>query len=96
MFCLNVSIAWCLWGLDLCISYPGTETTGSYKFLCKNWESNPGPLEEQTVLLSSELVSIASLLFSLRQGFSVALAVLELTFVDQAGLDLRHPPASIF
>jgi hypothetical protein len=28
-----------------------------------------------------------------RQGFSVALAVLELT-VDQAGLELRNPPAS--
>ena len=32
----------------------------------------------------------------LRQGFSVALAVLELTLysVDQAGLELRNPPAS--
>ena len=33
-------------------------------------------------------------LFCLRQGLCVALAVLELNCVDQAGLELRNPTAS--
>ena len=33
---------------------PGTEVTDSGELPCGYWESNPGPLEEQTVLLTTE------------------------------------------
>ena len=52
-------------------------------------------LHSQITISISELLRVTSTLFVCfsRQGFSVALEVLEL-FVDQAGLELRDLPAS--
>ena len=35
---------------------PRIEVTGYWELPCRNWESNPGPLEEQPVLLTTELL----------------------------------------
>lgn len=41
----------------MCMSVPleaGTVLTGGYEMPCGCWESNPGPLQEQGVILSVE------------------------------------------
>jgi hypothetical protein len=66
---------------------------------CECWELNSGPLEELLVLLTAEVslqpLWVCFVLFVLfcffKTGFlCVALAVLELTLLDQAGLELRN------
>ena len=36
------------------VRFPRTGVTGSCKLLCGRWELNPGPLEEQPMLFTSE------------------------------------------
>lgn len=43
------------------IEYFGTGVTASCEPLCRCWESNPGPLQEQSALLTSVLSSFQSL-----------------------------------
>ena len=52
MFCLPV----CLYTTSKeGIRSPRTGVTDSYELLCGCWELNPGPLEEQLVILTIEL-----------------------------------------
>jgi hypothetical protein len=58
-------------------------------------------MEAISIVATSNVVDLGPffvclfVLFFFKTGFlCVALAVLELTFVDQAGLELRNPPAS--
>ena len=45
--------AWCLWWPEEGIGSPGTGVTDSCELPCGCWELNPGPLEEQSVLLTT-------------------------------------------
>lgn len=45
--------AWCLCGLEEGTGFPGTGVTG-WELPCGCWISNPGPLQEQPVLLYTE------------------------------------------
>lgn len=47
-------LAWCPWSQDEHVGYPGTILTEDCRLTCGYWESNPGPLKEQPVILTSE------------------------------------------
>ena len=70
---------------------PATGSSDSCELPYGCWELNPGPLEEQSVLLTTEPSLQPHFFFFLRQGFSVALEpVLELTSIDQVSLELTN------
>ena len=46
---------WCLCRSEEGIGFPGTGVADGCEPLCGCWESNLGPLEEQQVLLTTEL-----------------------------------------
>ena len=46
--------AWYLRTPELTVRYPGAGGTDGFELLCSCWESNPDPLEEQSMLLTTE------------------------------------------
>lgn len=56
----------CLWRLEKGVGAPGTEVTDGCKLPCRCWVSNPGPLEQQPVLVNAE----SYLQFTMHQNFT--------------------------
>jgi hypothetical protein len=56
-FCLHVChmCAWCLWRLEEGTRTPETGVTEGCKLPWRSWESNLGSLQEQQVLLTTEI-----------------------------------------
>lgn len=68
--CAPSVCAWCLWGSEYSTRFPGTGVTGSCELLCECWELNPGPVEEQPVLLTISPVACLVVLLSIYFFFS--------------------------
>lgn len=49
-----VCVTKCLWKLERALGAPGTGVIESCEQLCRYWELNLGPLQEQLVLLTTE------------------------------------------
>lgn len=56
--------AWFPWRSEETLEYPGTGVTHSYEPPCGCWESNPGPLQEQQVLLTAEQLLLSYYIYS--------------------------------
>ena len=86
------------WSLEEDSGYPETEVTDGCKPPCGCWELNLGNLEEQPVFLTMEL-PFQTFFFSFlvfRHRVSLCSPDYPRTHsVDQAGLELRDPPASV-
>lgn len=48
-------LAWCPWSQEELVGYPGTIVTEDCKLTYGYWESNPDPLKEQPVILTTEI-----------------------------------------
>ena len=74
---------WCPWN----IRCPGTRVRDGSELLCRCWESNPRPLEEQPVLLTIGHISLALYFYLLGDPSLTVLSNLAL-------LDSSSVPAS--
>ena len=52
--CLSTTLMQCWQRPDERVGSPGTGAINGYGLSCVCWESNPGPLEDQSVLLPAE------------------------------------------
>jgi hypothetical protein len=52
--CMWTTCVQCPWRPEEAITCPGTGVIGGCEPLCRRWESNPGPVLEQPVFLTTE------------------------------------------
>lgn len=61
MYVMLTVCIWCLWKPKEGIGFPGPGATSSFELSHESWELNPGPLEEQRVLLTRAITTAPNL-----------------------------------